>query len=148
MRWDQMDDDVWTIPAEATKNKKGEHKVPLSASALKVLEKLKEAEWVFPSADGGPLRWLQTMNQRVQKGCGFEFRPHDLRRTAATKMSQLGIDQMIIAKILNHAWADRHITAVYDRWHKLPEMRQALERWAAHLQQILTEEAAKVVKIR
>jgi len=63
-------------------------------------------------------------------------------------MSQLGVDQMIIAKILNHAWADRHITAVYDRWHKLPEMRQALERWAAHLQQILTEEAAKVVKIR
>jgi len=147
MRWDQIDEDVWTIPAEATKNKKGEHKVPLSEGALKVLEKLQETEWVFPSGDGH-LEWLQKMNQRVQKGCGFEFRSHDLRRTAATKMSQLGVDQMIIAKILNHAWADRHVTAVYDRWHKLPEMKQALERWAAHLQQILTEEPAKVVKIR
>ena len=149
MRWDQIEDEVWTIPAEATKNKKGKHKVPLSSKALEILEKLtgRESEWVFPSARGGHLRWLQTMNKRVQKGCGFHFRPHDLRRTAATKMSQLGIDQMIIAKILNHAWADRHITAVYDRWHKLPEMHQALERWGAHLQQILTEEAAKVVKI-
>jgi len=149
MRWDQIDEEVWTIPAEATKNKKGEHKVPLSSQALEILETLKtgESEWVFPSADGH-LEWLQKMSQRLQKNCGFKFRPHDLRRTAATKMSQLGVDQMIIAKILNHAWADRHITAVYDRWHKLPEMRQALERWAAHLQQILTEEAAKVVKIR
>ncbi len=52
------------------------------------------------------------------------------------------------AKILGHKWADRSITSVYDRWQKLPEMRQALERWASRLEQIVTGEPAKVVEMR
>jgi len=76
------------------------------------------------------------------------FTPHDLRRTVATELSKLGIDDVMIAKILGHTWSDRQITSVHNRWQKLPKMLQALERWASKLEQIATDAPAKVVKIR
>ena len=76
------------------------------------------------------------------------FTPHDLRRTVATHLSEMGVNDRLIAKILNHKWADKESTSVYNRWQKLPEMRQALERWASRLEQIAAGVPAKVVKIR
>ncbi len=59
------------------------------------------------------------------------------------------VDDVLIAKILGHRWADQEITGrVYNRWDKLPEMREALERWASKLEQIATGVPAKVVKMR
>ena len=105
-------------------------------------------EWAFPSRRGGHITWLQKNSQRLMADLPFTFRPHDLRRTAATGMSELGIDDVTIAKILNHKWADRQITSVYNRWQRLPEMRQALERWGARVEQIVTGQPAKVIHMR
>jgi len=153
MRWPDIDgENIWTIPATETKNHR-EHKVPLSSHALAVIERLRsltgDAEFVFAAPGGGHIRWLQKMSQRIQKNTGFNFRPHDLRRTCATNLSKLGVDDVTIAKILNHSWPLRHMTAVYNRWERLPEMRQALERWGERLERMVTgRESAKVVKIR
>ena len=62
--------------------------------------------------------------------------PHDLRRTAASGMASLGINRLVIAKILNHV--ETGITAVYDRHSYDAEKRHALEAWAAHLESILS----------
>jgi len=107
---------------------------------------------------GGHIRWLQKMSQRIQKNTGFNFRPHDLRRTCATNLSKLGVDDVTIATILNHStiatilnhsWPLRHMTAVYNRWERLPEMSRALERWGERLERMVTgRESTKVVKIR
>ncbi len=98
---------------------------------------------------GGHIRWLQKMSQRIQKNTGFNFRPHDLRRTCATNLSKLGVDDVTIATILNHSWPLRHVTAVYNRWERLPEMSRALERWGERLERMVTgRESTKVVKIR
>ncbi len=141
MSWDQIIDDVWTIPAELAKNNK-EHRVPLSQQALRILEVLKKDafnEWVFPSRVEGHVVWSQKNNKRIQDSLGFHFTPHDLRRTAATKMSQMGIDDTIIARVLNHSWVLKNVTSgVYNQDDRLPEKRQALERWGARLEQILT----------
>ncbi len=151
MRWSELEGDIWTIPGEKAKNGQ-EHKVPLSRAVRAILERLREENedpvWVFPSPVGNRhIQWLGKANVRLQKATGFQFRPHDLRRTAATWMSRRGIDDVIIAKILNHTWADRQVTSVYNRWQKLPEMRQALERWAAELHRAVTSEPAKVVRL-
>ena len=125
--------------------------MPLSAQALNVIDRIRqhggESEYLFPAKGGGHTEWLQKMNLRIQKAAGFHFTPHDLRRTAATRMSELGVDDVLIAKILNHSWADRHVTSVYNRWKRLPEMRRALERWGARLEQIVSGEPGKVVRI-
>ena len=89
--------------------------------------------------------------KRLQKACEprlEHFTAHDLRRTGATELSKLGIDDVLIAKTLDHTWADRQVTSVYNRWDKLPEMTEALARWASKLEQIATGVPAKVVKIR
>lgn len=62
--------------------------------------------------------------------------PHDLRRTAATRMRALGISSDDVRHVLNHAQTsvlDRH----YDRYDPLPEKRRALETWGSQLQRIL-----------
>jgi len=153
MRWCDIDgENIWTIPATETKNHR-EHKVPLSSHALAVIERLRSltgnGEFVFAAPTGGHIRWLQKMSQRIQKSTGFNFRPHDLRRTCATNLSKLGVDDVTIATILNHSWPLRHMTAVYNRWERLPEMSRALERWGERLERMVTgRESAKVVKIR
>ena len=154
MRWEDISGELWTIPAARTKNGR-EQKVPLSPLAVEVLAKVrastkKHSAWVFPSSLGEkPVKWLSKANERLRASCGFDFAPHDLRRTAATGMSRKGVDDVTIGKILNHAWADRNVTAkVYNRWEKLPEMRRALERWASELLRILKAKPAKVVNLR
>ncbi len=139
------------MPMGVTKNKR-EHRVPLSEPTLAILARLKgrhkgDDDCVFPSRVGGTLSWTGKTNRRIQVAVDFHFTPHDLRRTCATNLSELGVEDTIIARILNHGWAERNVTAVYNRFQKLPEMRRALERWGARLDQIVTGEAGKVVRM-
>ena len=61
--------------------------------------------------------------------------PHDLRRTAASFMTSMGISRLVVSKILNHV--ESGITAVYDRHSYDAEKRQALEAWGQRVQGIL-----------
>jgi integrase len=65
--------------------------------------------------------------------------PHDLRRTAASGMTSLGITRLVVSKILNHV--ETGVTAVYDRHSYDREKKAALEAWAARLEEIVTGEA-------
>jgi len=151
MRWDQIEGDVWTIPGEITKNGRI-HRVPLSPQTLRVLEDLRPVtghrDYVFPSRVGGAVQWLQKNTKRLQDAVRFHFTPHDLRRTASTVMSRLGVNDSTIGRVLNHSWAFENMTAkVYNRDDRLPEKRRALEKLGNYIERIVTGEAARVVKI-
>jgi integrase len=63
-----------------------------------------------------------------------EWRLHDLRRTAATMMAELGILPHIIEAILNHVSGHKSgVAGIYNRARYTDEMRAALQRWADHL---------------
>jgi integrase len=64
-----------------------------------------------------------------------EWRLHDLRRTCGTHMGRLGVDRLVISKVLNHA--EGGVTKRYDRHRYDAEKRTALDRWALHLQAIV-----------
>jgi integrase len=75
--------------------------------------------------------------------------PHDLRRTAASHMTSIGISRLVVSKILNHA--EPGITAVYDRYSYDAEKRAALAAWGARLEGIIGTQrapAAEVVPLR
>ena len=55
-----------------------------------------------------------------------DFRPHDLRRTAASILARLGTRNVVIKKILNHK--DYSVTATYNRYMYLEEKRDAMIR--------------------
>ncbi len=64
------------------------------------------------------------------------WRIHDLRRTMATQMRSLGIDRLVVSKLLNHAEAG--ITKTYDRYAADPEKAAAMERWSDRLKEIIS----------
>jgi len=76
-----------------------------------------------------------------------DFTPHDLRRTAATFMSQLGFMDEVIDAVLNHTKQGIIRTYNLNRYDK--EKQQALESWERKLNSIITGEASgKVVSIQ
>ena len=130
----------WTIPGEYTKNGLS-HRVPLNSVALNILQDIEETSadspWVFPSPRGdNPITVIWKAAKRIRDRSGVEFVPHDLRRTAASRMTgDLGIGRLTVQKILNHA--ESGVTAVYDRHSYDAEKRNALEAWGRRLEEIL-----------
>lgn len=154
-RWADIDltNALWSIPAEHAKNGRT-HRVPLSRMALELLDELKTrgtgSVWLFPSAkqDGSAMieRSLSRAVRNNEEHFGIpHFTLHDFRRTAASMMTMLGVPRLHVSKVLNHA--DEGITAVYDQHDYLPEMRQALDKWADYLAAIVSGRARKVVPI-
>jgi integrase len=148
MAWQDVDLDAgwWTIPGERAKNGRS-HRVPLSREAVAVLRELLAARrsgvrWVFPTPRGSASGYRERVYKvvdRVRRVSGVvDFRPHDLRRTAASHMTAMGISRLVVAKLLNHT--DRGVTAVYDRYAYEQEKREAMERWARRIREIVAEE--------
>ena len=64
-------------------------------------------------------------------------RIHDLRRTAATGMAELGIQPHIVEAVLNHVSGHRAgVAGTYNRAAYAAEKKAALDRWAAHVKRI------------
>ncbi len=140
--WTHIQGDTWSIPAENTKPGRA-HTVPLSPQALAILEPLRDlgSPYVFPSPSsrgkGRPVAWFSKATARLQAKCGFEFRPHDLRRTAATMLAELGTAEETLRKLLNHKSGSTGVTAIYDRADRRTDVRRALLAWGTKLEKIL-----------
>ena len=52
---------------------------------------------------------------------------HDLRRSAATHMARLGVQQEHIERVLGHVIEG--VAGTYNRYSYLPEKRAALDAW-------------------
>jgi integrase len=65
---------------------------------------------------------------------------HDIRRTFRTNLGRLGVAPHIAERLVNHISARGNMEEVYDRWTYMPEMRQAIEKWEAHLTTILFDD--------
>jgi integrase len=142
MRWEHLDlvEGWWTIPGELTKNGRS-HRVPLSGAALAVLDDMPRSDdggrELFPSpTKDGSVRYAQKAVERVRKVAGLDFTGHDLRRTAASYMTSLGISRLTVGKLLNHV--ETGVTAVYDRHSYDSEKREALEIWGRRLTDIVS----------
>ena len=137
---------VWVVPGRRTKNNKP-NRVPLSPLALQLIaqarELAKDGPWLFPSPSGkGPMGAHAATKAlgRARPAIGLEdFRIHDLRRTAATRMAELGFSPHTISLILNHASARKgSVTSkVYVQYSYDKEKREALGAWSTFLGKIL-----------
>jgi len=77
------------------------------------------------------------------------WRLHDLRRTAATGMADIGIPPHIVEAALNHvSGAKAGVAGTYNRAAYANEKRAALERWALHIERLVSSgEPDKVVNL-
>ena len=130
MRWDELEGDLWVIPAARHKSKR-RHEVPLSAALVHLLGKLpRHDDHVFSVRSGRAAAPGSTVKNRIVRETGVtDWRFHDLRRTGATFMAEGGTQRFIIERVLGHA--DHTVTAIYDRATYRDEKRAALEVLAA-----------------
>lgn len=138
----------WTIPADHAKNGRA-HVVPLSPLACAMIAQAAErnpsSSLLFPGphaedvpADKVVLPTAMANLFRKHLSTAVPATPHDLRRTAATGMRKIGIARDVVSLILNHASVG--VTALhYDHHDAQAERREALIRWSAHVELLLTK---------
>lgn len=131
--WSAIHGDRWRIPAEHAKNGRA-HWVALSRQALALLRGLENGrELVFGTAtDTGVQAWVRRWCEREEVEPAFT--PHDLRRTFATRASDLGVLPHIVEKILNHTMLG--VMAVYNHAEYETERAEAMQRWADELDRL------------
>ena len=115
------------------------HDVPLSGSAMSIVEALPRRAaraLVFGSGEGGYSGWSRSKEALDASTKLTEaWTLHDLRRTAATRMADLGVQPHVIEAILNHVSGHKSgVAGIYNRSTYGAEKRAALELWASHLQ--------------
>jgi integrase len=154
MRRDELSDDgaTWMIRGTRTKNGR-EHMVPLPPAVREILSGLHQgtSEYVFSTTDGRkPIVCGSKIKNRLDAAMQTDpWRLHDLRRTAATGMAEIGIQPHIVEACLNHvSGAKGGVAGVYNRAAYAAEKKQALERWASHVTGLLEGKPAKVLPLR
>ena len=164
MRWADLRDldteePTWVLPREATKADR-EHTVPLSPEAIAILNDLPhfKGPYVFTTTGGerpisGFSKYRGRLEKKVKearrKELGEEAEPlpawrlHDLRRTVASGMARLGVQPVVLARVLNHSPGSvQGVTAIYNRHSYLGEQRRALDAWGAHVATVVTDREA------
>ena len=111
MRWAAIDLDAgtWVLSSEDTKSART-HLVPLSTQAIELLKATPQFGRHVWSSDGethikGYSRAKLKLDALLVAN-GKELKPwrlHDLRRTAATHMVRLGVSELVVGRLLNHA---------------------------------------------
>jgi integrase len=158
--WDQfdMDEGSWRIPREKIKTRasmRAEHfEILLPSLGVSLLERLRDlstsSEWLFPSNQKkGPISYsLHVLRLRALLDKLDDFPTithHDLRSTARSHWSALGVRTEVAERMLNHSLGG--LLQVYDRNDFRDERRLALEQWAAKLESIERDDP-KVVPIK
>ena len=160
MAWDEIDGDVWNIPAERMKGNEP-HRVPLTDMTKEVIEQARtysgNSKYVFtsprsplygfkkpqkakPKDDDSPMsaHALSRAIIRHWGDMGLEserFTPHDLRRTLRTRLAELGVSDVIAERVLGHKL--QGVLGIYNRHSYDVEKRQALALWETRLREIL-----------
>jgi integrase len=155
--WSEFDLDgaTWLLPAQRSKNGKA-HEVPLSGAALQILSgmpRIRGRGLLFTTTGDTPFSGLSKGKARLDTASGVTgWTLHDLRRTAATGMAELGVPPHVIEAALNHVSGDskRGVAGIYNRARYAVEIRKALQAWADHIDALVNGApvASNVVKMR
>jgi len=147
--WSEIDVDnkLIALPGERVKNHRA-HEVPLSDMALDVLfgqHRRLGRERVF--GESGFAGWGKA-KERIDAAVKLKpWRLHDLRRTAATRMADLGVQPHVIEAVLNHISGHKAgVAGIYNRSTYAAEKRAALDLWANHLKVELAQAAGANVR--
>ena len=149
MTWSELDMATgrWCLPKERSKNRR-EHAVVLSSAALDIIRSVSQrpdCEHLFGKR--GFTRWSEmkrVLDARLS-GEVREWRVHDLRRSAATHMAELGTAPHIIENVLGHY--RKSVATTYNRSRYDREVAAALAQWSDYVRG-LVEGESNVIPLR
>jgi integrase len=151
LQWSEVKDGRIELPSDRTKNKRP-HNVPLSDPARAILEPLRMIgrTHVFGRTDSRGFKGWGVSKQRLDARIGVtDWVVHDLRRTVATRMAELGVQPHIVEAVLNHVSGHKAgVAGIYNRATYDKEKRIALDLWAAHILALVEEREPTVVPMK
>ena len=148
---------IWNIAEYKTDSEREiakVHEIPLPAMAIHIIRELKpltgDSQWVFesPTVPGQRLKSVKTRSEEIQNSFLPGFRLHDLRRTVETRLAEMGVEEIVGEKILNHA--AKGVTQKHYNWYQYTDQKQkALQLWANRLDTIINGggQQAKISKM-
>ena len=148
-KWSEFDlqKGIWIIPADRIKAGR-EHRIPLSAPALKILKNLYEAkinDFVFPSKKDKPLSNMAMM-MLIRRMERTDFVVHGFRSTFRDwAAEQTNYAREVAEAALSHAVGDK-VEAAYRRGDLFEKRQRLMNEWAKYCYQ--PKGKGKVLKIR
>lgn len=148
-RWEHADLErgEWTIPEQHSKNGKAQI-VYLSRQVVEMLHELRrlagDSELVMPGRSSSRRPFAANALNHALEGLIFDMDPvtiHDLRRTAATLLTEHGFDKDVIEKALAHE--RQGIRAVYVLAEYADQRKKMLQWWADYVEGVMND--SKVV---
>jgi len=146
-RLDQIDGDVWTVPAENMKARKGhavDFRVPLSSEMQSVIEQAKPFArdgFLFPSVRKGVIS--DATMSRLMERRGMVARPHGFRSSLRTWCAEATDTPHDVSEMaLSHVTGSK-VERSYRRTDYLERRRILMERWANHV----TRQSGDVVRM-
>ena len=145
-----------SIPGERTKNG---HPLmltlpPLAISILEAVPRREGRDFFFGVRGGAFSAWSYSMlalSKRIAES-GEQLSPwriHDIRRSVATHMAEIGVQPHIIEAVLNHRGGHKAgVAGIYNRASYEREIKAALALWAYHLQAIVEGRETNIVPLR
>jgi integrase len=145
LRWSEIDlhNGQINLPGERTKNGHP-HFIPMSEPVRAILaDQHRIRDHVFGRGDSaeGFAGWsAATAALRAALPKMEPWTLHDLRRTMATGMGELGVQPHIIEAAINHQSGHKAgVAGTYNRANYHAERKVALDKWAAHVMALVTK---------
>jgi integrase len=145
MTFEELDGDEWVIPPQRAKNGQ-RHRVPITTEMRALLQSTgRNSGYVFTVSGNHPINNLGRAATRLRKkmseiaevsGLSLldEWKPHDLRRTAASGMAKCGVFQEVIERVQNRISGKfAGVAGIYNRYDYEKEKKEALEKWSKAL---------------
>ena len=162
LRWSEVRDNAIMLPSDRTKNHRA-HLVPLSAAARTIIEAQPRRtnsanelrDLIFGHGEGAFSGWSKAkekLDAQITAATGKpldHWTPHDLRRTAATMMAEVGVQPHVIEAVLNHVSGHRAgVAGIYNRSTYEREKAVALDLWADRLMAIIEGRDSNVLTLQ
>jgi integrase len=167
MTQDELSDDTAMLRLPGSRTKNGlPHDVPLPPLARQIIKGVKAVpggsnNLIFTTTGRTPVSGFSKIKKRLdaamlelaRKERGEEatlppWKLHDLRRTASTGMSGIGILPHVVEATLNHvSGAKAGVAGTYNQEMYEPEKRAALLRWSVHISGIVSGRKSNVESI-
>lgn len=147
IRLEQIEGDIWTVPAEGMKGRKGAteaFRVPLSLEAQRVINLARPHArngYLFPNTRGGVISDM-TLSRHMERR-GLEARPHGFRTALRTWLAEATDAPHEVAEAMLAHVTDSGAVRAYRRTDYLEQRAKLGERWAEHV----TGGAGQVVKL-
>ncbi|KNX40168.1 Prophage CP4-57 integrase [Roseovarius tolerans] len=147
IRLDQIEGDVWTVPAEAMKGRKGAteaFRVPLSCEAQRMIDLARPHArngFLFSNARQGVISDM-TLSRMMERR-GLDARPHGFRTSLRTWLAETTDAPHEVAETMLGHLVDGGVVRAYRRTDYLEQRAKLMDRWADHV----TGGAGQVVKL-